>query len=445
MSDLQPLVLRAMLKKDAWETLGKVVSEDVVNDPAYRKLLSAMRRMHETADGDLTITGLRVDVTTTYRQNVSLREDLLERLDLIADADPLPVDQLEEVVRRFLSKEKLTKAVNWGLAHLDDEDINLEQFVELATDARDTSLSVDTDVATFSSYSAPDAAIRKGIVPLGFNSELNKALSGGIAKGELSVIMGAGGRGKTSHMAKVAVDAAKLGMNTLIVSLEINEAKYALMCDRCICGMTKQELLDAPLVALQRRARALNGEIWIKDWSHEKVTVSDLEALLDSMARQGKRVDVLIVDYWTILNSRVNYKDARLGFREIGVDLRRMANKYDVAVLTGWQANRKGATAESLTEEHIGEDYTVMWTADTIITLNQNPEENRNKRMRYGILKQREGTSRNEFLSFCDLDRMVIRDETAEDIVKRYNTEVSNVKVAGSEEVSEGASVERDA
>lgn len=421
--------------------MGAMIDETVINDPAYRKLLGAVSRLHGTTTEDLSIATLAVDVTTTYQLNTTLRDDMMDRLDLVEDAPVLPADQMEEVVRKFLAKEKYTRLINWAIAHQDDDELDLEKLVTLATEARDVVNATDTDVATFSRYAAPDESVRKGIVPLKFNSRLNQAIGGGIAKGELVILMGAGGRGKTSHLAKIAVDGSKMGYNTLIVTMEINEGKYAMTLDRCLCGMTKQELLESPYVALQRREKYMVGEIWIKDWSARDVTVTDIDALLASMARKGERVDILIVDQIMNMKPRNTYRSEREGYKEVTEDLRKLANKYMVCGLTGWQANRSGARAMSLTEEHIGEDYRIMWTADTIITLNQNDEENRNKRMRYGIMKQREGTNRSEFMSYCDLDRMVIRDETAKDLADKFNLEVKNVKAEGSQEVPVGAPV----
>ncbi len=426
MSDLQPTVLKALLVKETWETMGKTVTEDVINDVSYKRLLKCITNLHAQTEHDVDIHTVLFDIEGTYTQDVVLLDDLMERYRLMDEAPLLPTDQIEAVVRKFISKEKLTKAVNWGISHLNDDEVCLEEFVDLAIDARDTSLSVDTEVADFANYAAPDSSVRKGIIPLSCNSRLSNKLGGGTAGGELFVWMGAGGRGKTSHMAQMAVDTAKLGGNALVVSCEINEAKYMLMFDRYICKMKKEEILAQPLVALQRRAKALVGNVWVKDWSHAKVTVSDIEALLDSMIRQGKRIDMLVVDYWTILVPRGKHKHERDGYMEIGLDLRRLANKYGIPVITGWQANRSGAMADTLTEEHIGEDYRIMWTADTIVTLNQNPEENNNKRMRYGILKMREGTDRSEYQSYCDLERMIMRDEEAGDLAAKFNLEVTN-------------------
>jgi hypothetical protein len=156
------------------------------------------------------------------------------------------------------------------------------------------------------------------------------------------------------------------------------------------------------------------------------------------MARDGKHVDYLVVDYWELLAPTGKHTAERFGFKQIGEDLRRLGNRHQFPVVTGWQANRAGERVHSLTEEHIGEDYSVKKTSDIMITLNQSPEEARNNKLRLGILKQRENTGKyDEYPIVCDLSRMVIRDYDQADMILGLNNKIVEVTNERVKEVPE--------
>ena len=145
-------------------------------------------------------------------------------------------------------------------------------------------------------------------------------------------------------------------------------------------------------------------------------TEGDIRNLLIAARRRGKSIDYLVVDYWELMGAAGYHRDERFNYKEIGEHLRMLGNEFKVPVLTGWQTNRAGYKAHLIEEEHIGEDISVKKTADIVVTLNQNKEERRTKRMRLGTLKQRGGSDYPTVDCYWDVDRMDMRDRTDADI-----------------------------
>ena len=444
--NIQAVVLRGLLHKGTWLSLHTLVTEDVITNADARKVLAIIKRLHGAIDGDISLISIELDIESTYKLNESLREALLEKVREMAEAPELAQDELDPVVRRFVAREKLMKAALHLSAHMEDEEFDYDELLSLCESSRECSVGFDPEITSYKLAGAPDVIKRSGIIPTNLSARLDKALDGGMASGELYVYLGPGGRGKTSAMVKTACGVARMGMNTLVVGLEIKADQYFGLIDKEITGLTKEELISAPFLALSKRD-SLPGNVWVKDWSAgidgKKATPADIRNLLIALKRQGKEVHLLVVDQWELLGTSAYFREDRQGYRENGVRLRMLGNEFNFPTLTGWQTNRSGYKTHLIEEEHIGEDISVMKTSDGIITLNQNKEERREKRMRLGLLKQRVGGGYPVVDCYWDIDRMEFRDRTDKDIEDNLSVEgVKDEKEQGTDQAGDGGGEE---
>jgi replicative DNA helicase len=177
--------------------------------------------------------------------------------------------------------------------------------------------------------------------------------------------------------------------------------------------MDKYEMVANPGTVRKAREK-VPGKIWIKDWSHVPTKVSDIRALIYQMRGKGQDVDYLVVDYMELLEPEFfNRAQPRMNYSAICKDLRALGNELDIPQSGAWQAKRLATGKLYLDKDDAGEDWGIIKNADIVIGLNQSSAELRDKTMRLNILKQREGTNRNVMHLYCDLDRMIVREQCA--------------------------------
>lgn len=171
------------------------------------------------------------------------------------------------------------------------------------------------------------------------------------------------------------------------------------------------------------------GRIWIKDWSHTRVTPEDIEATVHSERARGRQIDYVIVDYLGLM--RVNGQHARAEMRHLygalAQDMRALAARLAVPVLTAWQINRAGADTERLRATDVSESWDVVMHADTIIALNRNDAQRVGHRARLELLKNREDEALNMYPVYCDFGRMVVRDLRDEDHVSGLHAAATEI------------------
>jgi KaiC/GvpD/RAD55 family RecA-like ATPase len=319
------------------------------------------------------------------------------------------------------------KAVEYVAAHLDDDDYDPRIPGGLLAMASEMAVDVDSSVLDYATAVPPDENIRTGVHGLGFSEKFDGYLDGGKGPGELFLYCSISGVGKTSMLLLDAANAAAHGMNVLYITKEVNKNKCVQRLDQCFTRYDKTDLITKAQSVMKKRA-SIPGKIWIQDWSHTSTTVADIRALVLKMRQRGEVVDYLIVDYMELIEAEFfNRNQPRFNFTAVAKDLRALANEFWFPVVSAWQAKRLAMNKLYLEKDDLGEDWNVVKTADIIVGLNQNSEENRGKILRVNIIKQRESTNRSTMVLHADLDRMYVCEASA--MVEQWEVEYGAEKV----------------
>ncbi len=443
---LEVAILRAVMDRGNWDTLKPVVTQDMFDTTASRRLYSFIENMHTESTGNLSLSNLRLMLHATMKTQTGLRDELEDIINHMAELDDIDTHTLHRVVHMFCARSLSMKAVEYVATHMDSDDYDPAIPAGMLVKAGDLSSKVDEeDIVEYATSLPPDQNVRTGVIGLGFSSDFDGYLDGGYGPGELAILVSISGVGKTSMLLKAASHAASLGKNVLYISREISKHKCVQRLDQCYTRMDKYDLVTNAQAVMNMRSK-VPGSIWIKDWSHRETTVADIRSLILKMATKGKRVDVLIVDYMELIVAETyNSLHPRLNHKAVATDMRALAAELHIPVLTAWQAKQAAFNKQYLEKNDLGEDWNTVKIADIIIGLNQNSEENRDKVMRLNIIKQRESTNRSVMHMHVDLDRMIIFDkshledgEEEQYVAKEGDLEADGSRLEGKQAAVEG-------
>lgn len=114
--------------------------------------------------------------------------------------------------------------------------------------------------------------------------------------------------------------------------------------------------------------------IYVKEFPTDGLTIAGLNAFIDALENRLKWVpDVLLLDYVDLMS--INVKDYRIDLGSLFKKLRGLAVERNIAIVTASQSNRQGASSKLVRSTNVGEDWSKVQTADTVITYSQTPEE----------------------------------------------------------------------
>lgn len=114
--------------------------------------------------------------------------------------------------------------------------------------------------------------------------------------------------------------------------------------------------------------------IIIKRFPPRSLTPNGIRAYLDNLeAAEGFIPDMLILDYASIM--KTDTRNHRIDIGRNIEELRAIGVERNLAVVSAHQANRAGADSRTIKSTHAGEDWSMVQTADTILTFSQTKAE----------------------------------------------------------------------
>jgi replicative DNA helicase len=217
---------------------------------------------------------------------------------------------------------------------------------------------------------------------------INELTDGGLGKGELGVMVAPAGIGKSWALMNIGADAVKKGKTVLHYTLELNEAYVGLRYDSVMTGIANQNLKHYQ-DDIKEQLSKIKGELIIKYYPTKTVSVMGIRGHVEKCIMQGKKPDVIIVDYADLL--RGHGQEKRHELEGIYEDLRGMAGEYELPVWTASQANRSALEEDIIDASKVSESYGKVMVADFVISLSRKVQDKLAGTGRWHVIKNRFG------------------------------------------------------
>jgi hypothetical protein len=219
---------------------------------------------------------------------------------------------------------------------------------------------------------------------------IDEITQGGFGKGELILMAAPPGIGKSWALVNIGVNAMKKGKIVAHYTLELNEGYTGQRYDAVLSGVAVANL-KYNMEDVKKAVNTVSGDLVVKHYPTKTASVNSLKAHMDKMTLQGKKPDVVIVDYADLLRNGHAKEKRHEELEEIIEDLRGMAGEYEVPVFTASQINRSGAEDDIITGTKIAGSFSKMMTADFVVSLSRKIEDKLAGTGRWHVIKNRFG------------------------------------------------------
>lgn len=230
--------------------------------------------------------------------------------------------------------------------------------------------------------------------PVPFLPGLDEIIGGGVAGGELAVVMAPTGGGKSMMLVRSAVTALRAGKKVVYYSLELSEEAIGQRFDACLNNISLKNVWNFKEL-ISETISDLNGigaNLIIKRYPDGTASINNFYSHLDWLKCNENFVpDEIIVDYADNMKSLQNSGELRHDLVSIYRDLRALSIDFDVPVLTASQTGRSGNMKQELSLDMIAEAWGKANIADIIIGIGRNPEQLTLNEASLKILKNRNG------------------------------------------------------
>ena len=217
----------------------------------------------------------------------------------------------------------------------------------------------------------------------------------------------------------IATNAANAGTNVLVVTLEMTTRKVMKRIGsmRLKINADEYDEKSKDTVFMKQRLNNLKsqsfvgnlfdsqpGKIFVKKYNTSDCTVTDIDNYIRKFEEVKRiKVGMVIVDYINIMSIEKGFDITNMLYlkgKHLAEGLRRIADKYECAVITATQTDKAVWGASDIKLGDIPESKAIADTADSVWGIIRNPEMKRNNIYRLKILKLRDREHHEEQVRF---------------------------------------------
>lgn len=221
-------------------------------------------------------------------------------------------------------------------------------------------------------------------------SVIDDLCKGGLATGDLGVVIAPSGIGKTWVLSHLGASAVLAGKTVFHYSLELHEEYVGRRYDAIFTGVTMMDLEDNVELIRSKLAK-LQGKLHIFHRPEGTLSVVGLSAHIQKMTLAGVKPDLVILDYADLMKLDRSFSREDLALKALYQDLRGLANELGFPMWTASQTNREGTKEEVVEASSVSDSYGKIMTADFIVSISRRLADKASNTARVHVIKNRYG------------------------------------------------------
>lgn len=342
-------------------------------DNQYFKLISQMvkeyHHKYETSPSYEALEQIaRLEVTQEMAQKNVM--DMIKQIKDYESKDPLFV---QEKATKFCKQQELGKAMNKVKEIMDKGDF--ESYEKAEYYIREALQVGEKDLGTQDVFDHLATVLEDDYrhpIPMGIEG-IDNLLNGGLAKGELGVILAPTGVGKTTVLSKIANSAYNLGYNVLQIFFEDNPKIIQRKHFTMWTGIAPQDLSerrDEVMEKVNEVKANSEGKMILKKLPSDTLTLGQIKNQIRKIIAEGTKIDLIVMDYIDCVAPEKGFAGDE--WKSEGSVMRQfeaMCYEFDVAAWTATQGNRSSISSEVVTTDQMGGSIKKAQVGHVIISI----------------------------------------------------------------------------
>lgn len=253
--------------------------------------------------------------------------------------------------------------------------------------------------------------VKKHRLPIPAMHGLNSEIGGGLAGGELGIVMAPTGGGKSMLLVKFACEAFLAHKKVVFYSLELSELSIGNRIDACLSGIELKSVHEYPdrIREITSAHAELGGDIIIQEFPTGSASVNTIKAHLKILEKEGFVPDIIFIDYQDLMKPVFNYSEKRFALTAISEEVRGLAMEKGIPIWTASQAGRSAFDKDKFGLDSMSESIGKAQTADVVLGLGRTPEDKQNREAKLSILKNRNGNDGHDMSLIFDTSKLDIK------------------------------------
>jgi replicative DNA helicase len=333
-------------------------------------------------------------ITKSEFQQELASKIILDTVKKIKDVSIDGVKFVQEKALKFCKQQELQKAITKAQKVIDDGEFEsydkLEELIRTALQVGE----VDADTKdVFDNLLQVLEDDYRNPIPMGIPG-IDKLLKGGLAKGEIGVILAPTGVGKTTVTTKIANHAYNLGYNVLQIFFEDNPKEVQRKHFVLWTGVPPDQLSpkkEEVISKVQDIQEKMKNKLILRKLPSETVTMTQIKNQIRKMIADGIKIDMVILDYIDCILPEKTFNDEWKSEGSVMRQFEAMCHELELAGWTATQGNRSSISSEVVTTDQMGGSIKKAQVGHVIITIAKTLAQKEMKLATIAVTKSRIG------------------------------------------------------
>ncbi len=318
-------------------------------------------------------------------------------LDTIKQVKEAPFEGtvfVQEKALKFCKQQELQKAMDRAQKIITEGDF--ESYDKVEGLVRDALQVGQTDKGTSDIFTGLDTVLEEDYrhpIPMGIVG-IDKLLKGGLAKGEIGVILAPTGVGKTTILTKIANTAFNLGYNVLQIFFEDNPKIVQRKHFTIWTGIEPDNLAnhkEEVMSKITEIQETMKNKLVLKKLASDTMTMNQIKNQVRKMIADGTKIDLILLDYIDCVLPESSAKDEWKAEGSVMRGFEAMCHELNLVGWTATQGNRSSISSEVVTTDQMGGSIKKAQVGHVIITVAKTLQQKEMNLATIAITKSRLG------------------------------------------------------
>jgi replicative DNA helicase len=407
------LLNQIILDKEFSHSIIDVIENNYFENKYFKIIIQMVKEYYTKYEHTPSFDTLEQIAKSELQQETAVKV-VLDTIKKIKDAPIDGVDFVQEKALKFCKQQELQKVMKKAQKIIDGGEF--ENYDTLEELVREALLVGSKDTTTMDVFSNLDQVLDEDYrhpIPMGIPG-IDRLLKGGLAKGEIGVILAPTGVGKSTILTKISNHAFNLGFNVLQVFFEDNpkviQRKHFTLWTKIHpdeLSEKKEEVMNKVKEIKEKMPNTLD----LKKLPSDTKTMSQIKNEIRKMIADGIKIDMIVLDYIDCIVPDKNLGDEWKSEGSVMRGFEAMCHELNLVGWTATQGNRASISSEVVTTDQMGGSIKKAQVGHVIITVAKTLQQKEMKLATIAITKSRVGDDGVVFEN-CKFDNAMIDIDT---------------------------------
>ena len=350
------LLNQVIVDKEFSHSILDVIEPSYFDNKYFKTLIQLIKEYYKKYECTPSFETLEQQTKSEF-PNETMLKILMDTIGQVKNSPFEGSQFVQEKALKFCKQQELQKVMSKAQKVIDNGEFeNYDQLEELVREALQVGEREEGLSDVFGNLDEVLNDDFRHPIPMGI-AGIDNLLNGGLAKGEIGVILAPTGVGKSTILTKMANTAFAFGNNVLQIFFEDNPKIIQRKHFTIWTGISPDELSDRKDEVLEKVRDVQNSmpnKLILKKLPSDTLTMNQIKNQVRKLIADGIKIDIILLDYIDCVVPDKNLGDEWKSEGSVMRGFEAMCHELDLVGWTATQGNRASISSEVVTTDQMG-------------------------------------------------------------------------------------------